>query len=209
VRKFVIVLTAATAVVLWLVWSVVRDTTSRPYHVERAALSGWTVVPGAPDDPWVVALQPPSALTTSLFQQVTTKAGRTLVAPRHAVLPLVMRPEYDDALQGVYGAADIERIARQELIGEAMLEPVCIGRRVDSQDAGWHEMYFLAVNSAAFTALRLALRPDFPEHAGIGVYEPGALTPVLPIAATDADLVRWWPIRLERITDCQAPVTVD
>jgi hypothetical protein len=209
VRKFVTVLTVATSVVLWLVWGVVRDTTSRPYHVAHAALSGWTVVPGAPDDPWVVALQPPASLTTSLFQQVTTKVGRPLVAPRHAALPLVMRPEYDAALQGVYGAADIERMARQELVGEATLEPLCIGHRVDPQSGGLHELYFLAVNSAAFTALRLALRPDFPEHAGIGIYEPGALTPVLPIAATDADLARWWPFRLERLTDCQALVTVE
>ena len=63
--------------------------------------------------------------------------------------------------------------------------------------------------SPAFNALRLELQPDFPEHAGIGVYDAGALTPALPIATTGADFGHWWPIRLERITDCQAQVTVE
>jgi hypothetical protein len=206
-RKFILVLTLAAGVVLALLWSLLHDQRTRPYHVDRSALSGWKVVLGAPEDPWVVALEPPASLTTSLFQQVSTKVGRPLVAPRHAAL--VLRPEHDDALQGVYGAMDIERIARQEIAVEATFEPVCIGRRVGPQRADPGELYFLAVTSAAFDAIRLELRPDFPEHAGIGVYDPGALSPVLPIATTDTDFARWWPIRLERITDCEAQVTVE
>ena len=208
-RKFLVVLTLAAGVVLALLWGLLRDQRSRPYRVDRSALSGWKVVLGAPEDPWVVALEPPASLTTSLFQQVSTKVGRTLVAPRHAALPLVLRPEHDDALQGVYGAMDIERIARQEIAGEATFEPVCIGRRVGPQGGDPGVLYFLAVTSPAFDAVRLELRPDFPEHAGIGVYDPGALSPVLPIATTDTDFARWWPIRLERITDCEAQVTVE
>ena len=180
-----------------------------PYRVDRAALRGWKVVLGAAEDPWVVALEPPASLTTSLFQQVSAKVDRPLVAPRHAALPLVMRPEHVDALQGVYGAADVQRVARRVIDGESRFEPVCIARRVDPQGAAAGELYFLAVKSSAFNAVRLELQPDFPEHAGIGVYDPGALTPVLPIATTDTNIDRWWPIRLERITDCQAEVTVE
>jgi hypothetical protein len=208
-RKFFVVVTLLLSVELFLVGSLLLDQRSRPYHVDRAALSGWTVVLGAPEDPWVVALEPPASLTTSLFQQLSTKVGRPLVAPRHAALPLVMRPEYDEALQGVYGAMDIQRLARQELTGGSTVEPVCIARRANPQNTASGELYFLAVKSSAFDALRLELRPDFPEHAGIGVYDPGAMTAVLPIASTDTDFGRWWPIRLERITDCQAQVTVD
>jgi hypothetical protein len=208
-RKFLIILIAALSIQGLLVWSLLRDKRSRPYHVDRAALSGWTVVLGAGNDPWVVALEPPASLTTSLFEQVAANVDRPLVAPRHAALPLVLRPEYDDALQGVYGAMDIQRMARQEMTGETTVEPVCIGRRADSQHGATGELYFLALNSQLFNALRLELRPDFPEHAGIGVYDPGAMTPILPIATTDTDFGRWWPIRLERITDCQAQVTVE
>lgn len=206
-RKSVLVLTLVGVEVV-LLWSLLMDPQWRPYHVDRAALSGWKVVLGAPEDPWIVALEPPASLTTSLFQQVSTKAGRPLVAPPHAALPLVLRPEHDDALQGVYGAMDIQRMAKQEIVVEPAFEPVCIGHRVDPQGRVSGELYFLAVNSPAFNALRLAIRPDFPEHAGIGVYDPGALTPVLPIATTGTDFSRWWPIQLERITDCEAQVTV-
>jgi len=208
-RKFFVVVTLLLSVELFLLGSLLRDRRSQPYHVDRAALSGWTVVLGAPEDPWVVALEPPASLTASLFQQLATKVDRPLVAPRHAALPLVMRPEYDDALQGVYGAMDIQRLARQEMTGGSTVEAVCVGRRADPQNATSGELYFLAVSSPAFDALRLELRPDFPEHAGIGVYDPGAITAVLPIASTDTDFGRWWPIRLQRLTDCQAQVTVD
>jgi hypothetical protein len=208
-RKFLLVLTLAGAAVLGLLWGLQRDMRSRQYHVDRAALTGWTVVLGAPEDPWIVALQPPASLTASLLQQVTTNVARRLVAPRHAALPLVMRQEHDEALQGVYGAEDIQRMARQAIDGESTFEPVCIGHRVDQMGAASGELYFLAVTSPAFNALRLELRPDFPEHAGIGVYDAGALTPILPIATDGADFGHWWPIRLERIADCQAQVTVE
>jgi len=207
-RKVLLVL-ALAAVVLVLLWGLQRNMRLRQYHVDRAALSGWTVVLGAPEDPWVVALEPPASLTTSLLAQVKTNADRRFVAPRHAALPLVMRQEHDEALQGVYGPADIERIARQTIAGESTFEPVCIGHRVDPHGAASGELYFLAFTSPAFNTLRLELRPDFPEHAGIGVYDAGALTPALPIATTGADFGRWFPIRLERIADCQADVTVE
>jgi hypothetical protein len=208
-RKFLLVLALAAGIVLCLLWGLRHDIQSRQYHVDRASLSGWTVVLGAPEDPWVVALEPPASLTTSLLQQVKTNVDRRVVAPRHAALPLVMRREHDEALQGVYGPADIQRMARQAIDGDSTFEPVCIGHRVDPHGAASGELYFLAVTSAAFNALRLELQPDFPEHAGIGVYDAGALTPALPIATTGADFGRWWPIRLERITDCQAQVTVE
>jgi hypothetical protein len=203
------VLTLVAGVQLALVWGLLRDQRWRPYHVDRAALSGWTVVLGAAGDPWVVALEPPASLTASLFQQVSKKANRPLIAPRHAALPLVMRPEHAEALQGVYGATDIQRIAKQEITGDSPFEPVCIGHRIDRHGSGSGELFFLAVTSPAFDALRLDIRPDFPEHAGIGVYDPGALTAVLPIAATGTDFDRWWPIRLDRTSDCEAQVTIE
>lgn len=196
------------AVVAGLVFGLVRDLRSRQYHVSSGALSGWTVVLGRPDDPWVVALEPPASMAASLLQQASN-VDRRLAAPPHAALPLVTRQEYDDALQGVFGAADIQRMARQTITSASIFEPVCIGHRVDRKGGGSDEIYFLAVTAPEFDALRLELRPDFPEHAGIGAYDAGALTAVLPFATTGTDFVRWWPIRLERLTDCQGQVVVD
>lgn len=206
--KSLLIITAVTAVVAALVWLVVLDQRSEPYTVESATLTDWKVVIGRAEDPWVMAVQPPAALTSSLFQQIEKKVGRSLVAPPHSALPLVMRKEHDDALQGVFGVTDIDRMARGTFSDASRFEPVCIGHLVDGRDGSSGELFFLAVNSREFNDLRIEIQPDFPEHAGIGIYDAGSLTPILPIATTDKDFERWWPIKLDQTADCQAQVLV-
>ena len=203
--KSLVILGTATLVVAALVWLVVRDTGSEPYTIQGSSLSGWTVVVGAPTDPWVVALQPPAALTDSLFQQLSRKAGRRLVAVPHA-LPLVLRGEYEDALQGVNDTNAILRFAQDELPPATTFEAVCLAHHTDPANGG--ELFFVAFNSAEFWKLRGDLVPAFPEHAGIGVFDPGAQPPILPLAATDADFGRWWPLQFEQLPDCQAQLVV-
>jgi hypothetical protein len=206
--KSLLIITTATAVVAALVWLVVIDQRSEPYTIESAMLTGWKVVIGTAQDPWVMAVQPPAALTSSLFQQIEKKVGRSLVAPPHSALPLVMRQEHDDALQGVFGVTDIDRMARGTFADTSRFEPVCIGHLVDQRAGSSGELFFLAVNSREFNDLRIEIQPDFPEHAGIGIYDAGSLTPILPIATTDRNFERWWPIKLDQAVDCQAQVLV-
>jgi hypothetical protein len=203
-----VITVTATAVVAALVWMVVLDQRSEPYSVDGAMLSGWKVAAGSVGDPWVIAVQPPAGLTATLFQQVSKKVGRRLVAPPHSAMPLVMRKEHDDALQGVFGVTDIARMARGTFSDASRFEPVCIGHLVDARNGSSGELFFLAVNSREFNDLRIEIQPDFPEHAGIGIYDAGSLTPILPIATTDNDFERWWPIRLDETVDCQAQVLV-
>ena len=47
-------------------------------------------------------------------------------------------------------------------------------------------------------------QPAQPEHAGIGVYEPSTLTPILIVGATDDAFERWWPMQFDRTSDCEA-----
>jgi hypothetical protein len=206
--KSLLIIVAAAAVVSSLVWLVVIDQRTQPYSVDGGMLSGWKVVMGSAQDPWVIALQPPAALTSTLFQQVSKKAGRSLIAPPHSALPLVMRKEHDDALQGVFGVTDIDRMARGTFSDGSRFEPVCLGHLLDNRTGSSGELFFLAVHSREFNDLRIEIQPDFPEHAGIGIYDAGALTPILPIATTDMDFERWWPIRLDEAVDCQAQVVV-
>jgi hypothetical protein len=206
--KSLLILTAATVVVAALVWLVLLDQRSEPYSIESRMLTGWQIVHGTSEDPWVMAMQPPAALVSSLFQQVEKKVGRSLVAPPHSALPLVMRKEHEDALQGVFGVTDIDRMARGTFGDTSRFEPVCIGHLVDRRDGSSGELFFLAVNSREFNDLRIEIQPDFPEHAGIGIYDASALTPILPIATTDKNFERWWPIKLDQAVDCQAQVLV-
>ena len=207
-QKSLLITVAAALVVAALVSVVVLDRRSEPYSIDSAMLAGWKVAMGSSEDPWVMAVQPPSALTAALFEQVSKKVGRPLVAPPHSALPLVMRKEHDDALQGVFGVTDIDRMARGTFSDASRFEPVCIGHLVDDRNGSSGELFFLAVNSREFNDLRIEIQPDFPEHAGVGIYDAGSLTPILPIATTDKDFERWWPIRLDETVDCQAQVLV-
>jgi len=207
--KGAVLLIVTAALVGGLVLMVVRDRASEPYVVSRSWLTGWNVVEGEPEDPWIVAARPPAALSDSLFRQLTNKTGRSLIAPPHADLPLVLRAEYADALQGVWATDEVMRAAQNAEIETTNFEPVCMGHKSRTDDRGTSEFFFVVVASAAFERLRDDLQPDFPEHAGIALYNPQALPAVIPIAATDRAFDRWWPLTFDPLTDCQAKITVD
>jgi hypothetical protein len=204
--KSLIVLALSAATVAILVWTIVGDRASQPYTVPRSALSGWTIVSSQGDEPWVLAAQPPAAVSASLFKQISEQTRRPLTLDEHTALPLVMRSEYDDALQGVYGVDFLIRTARDAGIETAVFEPVCVAHRVDAGSEQKGELFFVAFTSAAFRELREDLVPPQPEHGGIGVYDPASLIPILPIAATTGMAGRLWPSAFERRTDCQAPL---
>jgi hypothetical protein len=51
--------------------------------------------------------------------------------------------------------------------------------------------------------------PPQPEHGGIGVYDPAAISPLLPVAATTPDVSGWWPLALDAPVDCEAQLNVE
>lgn len=158
-------------------------------------------------DPWVVGAKPPESLTAALFQEASRRAGTTLVAPPHPALPLVLRAEFDEGLQGVYGTDSVLRIARDTGIEETMFQPVCLAHRTSSGPSGRVELYFVPFESAAFNQMRVDLVPTEPEHAGIGIYEPATLTPILMVGATDNAFERWWPLQFDRDADCETDLS--
>ena len=207
--KSLLAIALVTIVVALLVWSIAGDRTSQPYTVQRSGLSGWTVITSHGDEPWLLALQPPAAVAASLFAQLSAKTGIALVPPAQPVLPLVLRAEYDDALQGVYGMDSLLRIAADVGIQDAVFEPICVAHRAEPAGSGQRQLYYVAFNSAGFRELREGLVPAQPEHGGTGVYDPAALVPLMPVAASDHDFGRWWPLAFDRRTDCQAPLFVE
>lgn len=200
-------LAAACAIVAIAViaWFAVRAIRSRgPYRVEDKELSGWTLVEGEPGDTAVVALRPPMPLAAELFQQILGRRGPTLVAPAHPSVPLVLQSEYSDSLQGVFSVEDIMDLARDAGVTDARFQPVCMGRRQTAAQ----ELFYVVFAATAFTDFRDHLTPLFPEHGGAVPYDPGALRPILTVAATDAEFTRWWPIPFDEHQDCQAALQV-
>jgi hypothetical protein len=202
----------AAAVVLvaliWLFLNSIRSTNSEPYTLSSSALTGWRVAAGSARDPGVVVLQAPSALTAPLFQQIFKRTMQSLSAPPAPVMPLVLADEFADSLQGVHGIDDVMRIAREAGLESARFEPVCLARRQESAPGRSGELYFVAFDAPAFTRFRQMLPPMHQEHAGTGVFDPAALSPLLPIAATTDDFGRWWPLAFDRERDCLAPIDV-
>jgi hypothetical protein len=201
-------LTIGVAALAWLSWRILRDSNTEPYRIDSAGLSGWTVVAAGPRDPALVALQPPPTLAADLFNQVSERTRQPLVAPAPALLPVVLKGEYADSLQGAIGIDHIMRLAQESDLQTVRFEPVCMGHRRDTAPGRSAELFFVLFHAPAFDGLRQELLPPQPEHGGVGVYDPAALRPILPIASTDGDFARWWPMSLAQNTDCKADLLV-
>jgi hypothetical protein len=199
----VIVVTALA----WLIVTTIRG--RRPYSVDATTLSGWTLVAGEPGAPALVALQPPPALPSALFDQLSKRTRQSLMAPSRPSVPLVLQVEYEESLQGVWSVADIVRLARETNLETARFEPVCVGQHSESSAGETHRLFFVMFSAPAFDEFRQQLTPLFPEHGGAGVFDPVALRPVLTIAASDREFVIRWPLAVEQRQDCQASLRVN
>ena len=209
-RRVVVRVGIAALVVAALSWLVVRTIRStRPYSIDAAALSGWTLAIADSPDPALVVLEPRSLLPTELFQQLVRRSGQPLVAPAHPSVPLVLKSEYSDSLQGVLSVADVLDVAREAGVEGARFEPVCIGQHRASTPGRSDQLFFVLFDAPAFNEFRRQLTPLFPEHAGAGFYDPAALRPILTIAATDREFDHWWPLTVEQRTDCLATLSAN
>ena len=124
-------------------------------------------------------MKPPEPLLQQLFTEASRHAGKNeeVTPVPHPALPLVLRSEFDEGLQGVYGTDSVLRIAREAGIETSTFRPVCLAHRTATGTAGRAEVYFVPFTSDAFNQIRVDLVPAEPEHAGIGVYDTGMLTP--------------------------------
>jgi hypothetical protein len=198
-----------TVVTAGLIGTILRDAGSRPYAIPRTALSGWTLEAGGPDEPWLVGAHPPDSVAAALFRDVAAKTSEPLVAPGRTSLGLVLRSEYDEGLQGVYGVDAILRMARDAGLEGASFEPVCLAHRVVSDGPTRRELFFVAFTAPEFNQLREDLIPPFPEHAGTGTYDPTTLSAILAIGATDDDFARWFPFAFDKQVDCIATLNTE
>lgn len=179
-----------------------------PTAIAADAFANWPIVASDGTDPWVVAVTPPARLVATLAQDATQHAGRPLLSPPHAGMPLVLRNEFEEGLQGVFGTDSVMRMAHDAGLDASRLEPVCLAHQTRTDANGRAEVYFVPFDSAPFSQLRVDLIPAFPEQAGTGIYDPSTLSPILIVGATDDAFERWWPLRFDHERDCVADVAV-
>ncbi len=189
-----------------LAWYLTHRVDSTPVSVAPRTLERWSLVTSDGTDPWVVAMKPPETLVASLVAAVSQRSGAALVPPAHPALPLVLRTEFDEGLQGVYGVDSVLRIARESGVETGTFTPICLAHRTTTGPDGPAEVYYVPFESEAFVKVRVDLVPAQPEHGGIGIYDPSLLTPVVIVAASTPDVDRFLPLPFDPERDCEAPV---
>jgi len=205
--SFILVLLAGLG---FLFMRSLRDDRARPYTVAREQLKNWTVVirpASRPADP-MLALRPPPDLVPSIFSQVFARAMETLRSPSESAMALLLKGEFDGALNGHVTPDQLVAAARDAGLESVELRPRCLIHKYISEPHDIRQLFVVLFEAPEFNRFReqiARLRPDAAASAG---YDPRALSPALFIAASDAAFSRWQPFRADPDTDCVAPVVV-
>jgi len=193
----------------WLFLRTVQNTIAEPYVIDNASLSGWTLALAETrqPSPALITLQPPGELVSELFQQIFHRTMESLVTAGQPAMPVVLQSEFVTALREVLSPEVILEVARQSGLEEARLDPVCMAVKRERAAGRTRQLYFVVFEAPAFLRFRQALARLYVEGGGAGSFDPAGLDLVLPIASSDGDFAVWWPLEVDRATDCQAPLT--
>src|SRR6185503_1942539 len=159
-----------------------RNDRSRPYTVARGLLKDWRVVmepASRPADP-MIALRPPPDLVPALFSQVFSRAMESLRSPAESAMPLLLKGEFDRALDGYATPDMIAAAARAAGLESVELRPRCLIHKYISQPGEIRQLFVVLFDAPEFTRFREQIagmvRDDATSRAG---YDPGALSPAL------------------------------
>ena len=182
-----------------------ETTRAEPYEVNRANLRGWEVVldaaAAAPEAP-VLTLRTDIALVSNLFRQVFLRTMESMNTPTASVIPLVLRGEFDNALASRMSIDALLTAARGAGLETGEHTPACLVHRRISEPGSTRQAYGVLMSSPAIERFRAQL-------AGTsgGTFDPGALSPVMLVGASDDAFHRWIPWKAND-SDCVAPFEI-
>ena len=187
---------ALLAVLFLLFLRTLRETTSTPYLVPAAHLSGWELAldpPLGPGGP-LLALRPPRELTMELFQQVFARTMESMNPPAGYAISVILRSEFDDSLAGIVTPAELMELARDAGLEGAAIEPACLGVQQGLAGGPSDRAFFALFNVPALRAFRESLGSLVEERGGgTAAFEPDAVAPAVYLAATGGGF-RGWPV---------------
>ena len=197
----------ALIVVPWLFLRTLQNTIAEPYAVEPEALSGWTLVLADPTRPavWAAGLEPPALFRSGLFDQLFDRTMASMTSPLDDVLPIVLARELSGGAGAPLSPEAIRQAAGDAGLERARLQPVCMAVKRETFAGRTREFYFVLFDIPEVAAFRQRLNELAEDGAG-GGDALGDLDLILPIAGSDAAFAGWWPVVVDRETDCQAPV---
>lgn len=198
---------AALGVMAFLFLRSVQGTRAEPYTIAAAHLEGWTlaVEMGSAPTSVLIGLRPPRELAAGLFRQLFTRHAESMNGPSVPVVPLLLRDEFDRSFAGRMSPAQLHDLARQTGLDAAPPVARCMAYRRDSAPGVTKQLYFVVFDAAAFTRFREQAAAAAIENSG---FDPLAVSPVLLVAASDANFNQWLPLRAAE-GDCIAPISVE
>ena len=199
---------AALVLLPWLFLKTARDTIAAPYEVDDALLTRWSLVLTDTAQPGVslLGLQPPPALVAGLFDQVFKRTMESMASPGTDLLPIVLHGEFRDGLRGVVTPEELLQVARDAGLEEARLEPVCMGVKREPFAGRSRQIYFVVFEAASVEEFRKQVGRLAAERGGSDGFRATPFDLVLTVGGSAGGFASWFPMTVDRATDCQAPV---
>jgi hypothetical protein len=204
--KVLVILAILGAIAYAFVRSV-RSTREEPYVISPAHLQGWTfeIDPGNAPTSVLIAMRPPRELASTLFRQLFTRHAESFNGPTVPFVPLLLQDEFNRSFAGQLTSNELLAMARSSGLGEAALRPRCMAYRRDSAPGVTRQLYFVLFEAPAFTRFRSQMAARALPSTG---FDPAALSPVMFVAASDANFNQWLPVRAAE-SECVAPISVE
>ena len=190
----------------------VREAASEPYTVRREHLRSWTVAIAGIENPQgaSLVLQPPSELPMSVFRQVFERTMESLVTPASPGIPLILRSELEGASAGLVSPEELAIVALEAGLATATVEPRCLALRRQGGPGRNRQIFFLLVDVPGFDRFRREVaRLLHTRTDGRTAFEPTGLSPILVVAASDADFHAWSLASADPEGECAAPVALE
>jgi hypothetical protein len=202
-----LVIIAALGIVAVLFVRSVQSTREAPYTIAAAHLDNWELAidPGNAPTSVLVAIRPPRELAATLFRQLFTRHAESFNGPTVPFIALLLQDEFNRSFAGKLTAEELLGIARGAGVGRETMQPRCMGYVRDSAPGVTRQLYYVLFDSPAFRRFRQQIAAQ--AIAGTG-FSPTALSPVMFVAASDANFNQWLPLAANE-DNCVAPISVE
>lgn len=204
--RFVII-AAVLGVIAFAFVRSVRSTREAAYVIERGHMQQWTFAldPGNAPTSVLLAIRPPREMASTLFRQLFTRHAESFNGPTIPFVALILQDEFNRSFAGRLTSNDLLERARSAGIGDGAFIARCMAYRRDSAPGVTRQLYFVIFDSPAFMRFRNDLGAIAAPGSG---YDPAGLTPVMFVAASDANFNQWLPLRAAE-SDCVAPMSIE
>ena len=186
-----------------------RDTNAAPYLMRPEHVTGWqvTLAPASGPDGPLLLLAPPHELPLELFQQVFDRTMESMSAPPVYGVTLLLRGEYQRILAPRVTPDELEALAHEAGLADAVVEPRCLAVRAGLTAAEPRSTYFVVFGLPALRTFRERVAQLLAERGGdAAAFDPAALAPALYLGATDGG-PRAWPVADGTVEErCAAPL---